>query len=108
LTGKCKGPLNGPNATGDQCPEGWTLYEYRARLAGIGDNSVEASYNTWVDRHDTLGLGPYVPISTDNENDALSTMVDGKWVALRVPDALNFYANSIDGRIDKTQWMNER
>ncbi len=23
---KCKGPLNGPNATGQQCPEGWTLY----------------------------------------------------------------------------------
>ena len=23
---KCKGPLNGPNATGKQCPEGWTLY----------------------------------------------------------------------------------
>ena len=22
---KCKGPLNGPKATGDQCPEGWTL-----------------------------------------------------------------------------------
>ena len=23
---KCKGPLNGPTATGQQCPEGWTLY----------------------------------------------------------------------------------
>jgi hypothetical protein len=23
---KCKGPLNGPKATGQQCPEGWTLY----------------------------------------------------------------------------------
>ena len=22
---KCKGPLNGPKATGDQCPEGWAL-----------------------------------------------------------------------------------
>ena len=25
---KCKGPLNGPNATGDHCPEGWTFYQY--------------------------------------------------------------------------------
>ena len=23
---KCKGPLNGPKATGQHCPEGWTLY----------------------------------------------------------------------------------
>ena len=23
---KCKGPLNGPTATGKHCPEGWTLY----------------------------------------------------------------------------------
>jgi hypothetical protein len=23
---KCKGPLNGPTATGDHCPEGWSFY----------------------------------------------------------------------------------
>ena len=26
-------------------------------FAGIGDNSAEASYYTWVDQHNTLGLG---------------------------------------------------
>src|SRR5215471_609051 len=25
---KCKGPLNGPKATGDHCPEGWAFYKY--------------------------------------------------------------------------------
>ncbi len=25
---KCKAPLNGPNATGNHCPEGWTLHKY--------------------------------------------------------------------------------
>ena len=25
---KCKGPLNGPTATGQHCPEGWTLYAF--------------------------------------------------------------------------------
>ena len=25
---KCKGPLNGPTATGKHCPEGWTLYPF--------------------------------------------------------------------------------
>ena len=69
---KCKGPLNGPKATGDHCPEGWTFYQYPGPgFAGIGENSAEASYYTWVDQHNTLGLGDDVPISTGNENDAL-------------------------------------
>jgi len=25
---KCEGPLNGPTATGDHCPEGWTFHRY--------------------------------------------------------------------------------
>ena len=32
---KCKGPLNGPNATGQHCPEGWTLLP-RAAAADEG------------------------------------------------------------------------
>ena len=37
---KCKGPLNGPTATGDQCPEGWSFYQYPGPgFEGIGDNS---------------------------------------------------------------------
>ena len=83
---KCKTPLNGPGATGDHCPEGWSFYQYPGPgFAGIGDNSAEASYYTWVDQHNTLGLGNDVPISTGNENDALLALVDGKWVVLRVP-----------------------
>jgi hypothetical protein len=98
---KCKGPLNGPKATGDQCPEGWTLYQYPGPgFAGIGKNSAEASYYTWVDQHNTLGLGNDVPISTGNENDALLALVNGKWVVIRVPYPLSFYAKGLDGRID--------
>ena len=69
-------------------------------FAGIGDNSAEASYYTWVDQHNTLGLGNDVPISTGNENDALLALADGKWVVLRVPYPLSFYAKGLDGRID--------
>ena len=60
---KCKGPLNGPKATGQQCPEGWTLYpEPLPQMKGVTDaGSAEASYYTWVDWHDTLGLGPATP-----------------------------------------------
>ena len=56
---KCKGPLNGPTATGQHCPEGWTLYaEPLPQLKGVTDRgSAEASYYTWVDQFDALGLG---------------------------------------------------
>ncbi len=98
---KCKEPLNGPNATGDQCKEGWSFYQYPGPgFAGIGKNSAEASYYTWVDQHDTFGLGNDIPISTGNENDALLALKDGKWVVLRVPYPMSFYAKGLDGRID--------
>jgi hypothetical protein len=101
---KCKGPLNGPSATGNHCPEGWTFYKYPGPgFAGIGDNSAEASYYTWVDQHNAIGLGNDVPISTANENDGFAALVDGKMVTLRVPYPLGFYAKGLDARIDDPQ-----
>jgi hypothetical protein len=101
---KCKGPLNGPTATGNHCPEGWTFYKYPGPgFAGIGDNSAEASYYTWVDQHNAVGLGNDVPISTANENDGFAALVDGKMVTLRVPYPLGFYAKGLDARIDDPQ-----
>jgi hypothetical protein len=98
---KCKGPLNGPTATGDHCPEGWSFYQYPGPgFDGIGENSAEASYYTWVDQHNTLGLGEDVPMSTGNLNDGLIALKDGKMIVLRVPYPLGFYAKGFDGRID--------
>ena len=35
---KCKGPLNGPKATGQHCPEGWTFYpEPLPQMKGVDD-----------------------------------------------------------------------
>ena len=104
---KCKGPLNGPQAVGDQCPEGWTFYKYPGPgFAGIGDNSAEASYYSWVDQHNAVGLGKDVPISTGNENDGFNALVDGKMVVLRIPYPMSFYAKGLDARIDdpKAGW----
>ena len=104
---KCKGPLNGPTATGDHCPEGWTFYKYPGPgFAGIGDNSAEASYYTWVDQHNAVGLGADVPISTANLNDGFAALVDGKMVMLRIPYPIGFYAKGLDARIDnpKAGW----
>jgi hypothetical protein len=99
---KCTGPLNGPTATGQHCPEGWTLYtEPLPQLKGVTDNgSAEGSYYTWVDQFDALGLGKNTPINTGNESEALLALKDGNWVILRVPYPLGFYTKWMDGRID--------
>ena len=98
----CTGPLNGPTATGQHCPEGWTLYpEPLPQLKGLTDSgSAEASYYTWVDQFDILGLGRNVPINTGNESGALLALKDGEWVVMRVPYPLGFYTKWMDGRID--------
>lgn len=98
---KCKGPLNGPIATGDHCPEGWTLHRLPGPgFANVPQMSVESSYYTWVDQHDTLGLGANVPIATGNLFDGVHALVDGKFVTLRIPYPLGFYAKGLEGRID--------
>ncbi len=99
---KCKGPLNGPNATGKHCPEGWTLYRFPGpQFRDVQDDgSVEASYYTWVDWFDAFGLGKNVPIASGNMSDAYFALVDGKWVTLRVPYPMGFYAKWSEGRID--------
>jgi hypothetical protein len=99
---KCKGPLNGPTATGQHCPEGWTLYpEPLPKFKGMtASGSVEGSYYTWVDQFDTFGLGPNTPFNTGNLSDGPLALKDGKWVILRVPYPLGFYTKWMDGRID--------
>jgi hypothetical protein len=99
---KCKAPLNGPKATGKHCPEGWTLYQFPGpQFENLSEpGSVESSYYTWVDQFDTFGLGKDIPIATGNLNDSLLALVDGKFVNLRVPYPLGFYAKWLDGRID--------
>ena len=104
---KCKGPLNGPKATGNHCLEGWSFHQYPGPgFKGIGENSAESSYYTWVDQHNTFGLGENVPMSTGNLNDGLIAMKDGKMIVLRVPYPMGFYAKGFDGRIDdpKAGW----
>jgi hypothetical protein len=99
---KCRGPLNGPTATGQHCPEGWTFYpEPVPQLKGVSDpGSAEASYYTWVDQFDAFGLGRNVPINTGNGSEGLLALKDGEWLVFRVPYPLGFYTKWVDGRID--------
>jgi hypothetical protein len=68
---KCKGPLNGPKAIGQQCPEGWTLTPVPGpQFKGVTDNgSADSNYYDWVDQHDTLGLGKNTPIAAGSDSD---------------------------------------
>ena len=98
---KCKNPLNGPNATGNHCPEGFAYYKYPGPgFEGLENTSAEASYYTWVDHHNTVGLGANIPISTANLNDGFVAYKDGQMVMLRIPYPLGFFAKGLDGRID--------
>jgi hypothetical protein len=98
---KCRGPLNGPTATGDHCPEGWTFHRFPGPgFKGLPEESVESSYYTWVDQHNTSSLGPNVPVATANLFDGVHALVDDEFVTLRVPYPLGFYAKGLEGRID--------
>ncbi|HXP84893.1 MAG TPA: hypothetical protein VN841_09245, partial [Bryobacteraceae bacterium] len=100
---KCKGPLNGPSAaTGQHCPEGWTLYKFPGPnyKGAVENGSAESAYYNFVDRFDMLGVGKDVPLATGNLSEGLLVLVDGKFLTLRVPYPMGYYAKGLDGRID--------
>ena len=61
---------------------------------------MESSYYTWVDQHNTSGLGANTPISTANLFDGVHALVDGEFVTLRIPYPLGFFSKGFEGRID--------
>ena len=50
-----------------------------------------------------LGPGNNVPIATGNAAESLLALVDGKFVTMRVPYPLGFFAKGMDGRIDDAE-----
>ena len=82
--------LNGPEATGQHCPEGWTA------------GGADFHYYNWVDQFNTLGLGEDIPIANGSTSDALLALDpdSGEWVRMRVPYPMGFYSRGLDGRID--------
>jgi hypothetical protein len=105
---KCKGPLSGPAATGQHCPEGWTLYPVPGPKFKGSDVPSDFFYNNWVDTFDTLGLGKNVPVVNGTGSDSLIAFLPDKkrFVTMRVPYPLGFYTRSMSGRIDdpKAGW----
>jgi hypothetical protein len=105
---KCKGPLNGPTATGQHCPEGWSLYPFPGpNYKGAVENaSADSAYYNFIDRFDMLGVGKETPIATGNLSEGLLALVDGRFMTFRVPYPMGLYAKGLDGRIDdpKAGW----
>ena len=100
---KCR-VTSGPQATGQHCPEGWTLHPVPGpQMKGVeAPGSADFHYYSWVDQHNTLGLGENVPIATGSTSDALLALDPrrGEWTVLRVPYPMAFYSRGLDGRID--------
>lgn len=101
---KCRGPLNGLTAAGQHCPEGWTLYAVPGPnfKGNVEAAAADSNYYDWVDQFNAFGLGRNIPVATGNGSDALLALLpdSGKWVTLRVPYPMGFFAKSLDGRID--------
>ena len=95
---------NGPEATGQHCPEGWTLYPTPGpQMKGVtAPGSADFHYYNWVDQFNALGLGENVPVANGSTSDALLALLPetGEWVVLRVPYPMAFYSRGLDGRID--------
>ena len=95
---------NGPEATGQHCPEGWTLYPVPGpQMKGVETpGSADFHYYSWVDQYNTLGLGANIPIADGSTSDSLLALdpETGEWVVLRVPYPMAFYSRGLDGRID--------
>lgn len=100
---KCE-VLSGPTATGQHCPEGWTLHPTPGPQMKnvVTSGSADFHYYNWVDQFNTLGLGEDVPIANGTTSDALLALdpESGEWVVMRVPYPLGFYSRGLDGRID--------
>lgn len=101
---KCKTPLTDPQGTGQSCPEGWTFYnngpDKEPRYANSRFKALE-SYLTHVDAHNTLGLGE-APMYGSTDTDSFEVLLPGttRFISLRVPYPLGFFARSANGRID--------
>ncbi len=93
--------------TGEQCPEGWTKHDIpgpKMKTDGGEENEQlgDFHYYSWVDQHNTLGLGENVLVINGTDSDSLIVFdpKTEKFNHIRVPYPLNTYTRGLDGRID--------
>lgn len=93
--------------SGEQCPEGWSLYRSPGPLMRTGDDpsnamSADFHYYLFVDQFNTLGLGKDVVILNGTGSDSLLAFDPRteEFIVIRVPYPLNTFTRGLDGRID--------
>jgi hypothetical protein len=104
---KCE-VLNGPTAIGQQCPEGWTVYDTPGpKMAGT-NVGTDYFYQAWVDHHNVSGLGQGTPMFSNSAGDGLLAFLpdEEEFVRFTLPYPMGWYTRGHDGRIDdpKTGW----
>jgi hypothetical protein len=105
---KCRS-ITDLNASGESCPEGWTIYRNTAEPTYPNSPyKASESYLLHIDAFDTLGLGKdsvaYGSVNTDSFE--VFSSATKMFVTLRVPYPLGFFPRSGTGRIDdpKAGW----
>ena len=98
---KCK-VLNGPTATGQHCPEGWTMYEGPGPKLQGSTGKADWYFIATVDRENVLGFGRDIPMTQAPMSDAVLVLkpMTREWITLRVPYPLGFFVRATDPRID--------
>ena len=95
---------NGPEATGQSCPEGWTFHRIDKPTFSNAEMPINSdeSYLTQIDHHDVLGLGAETPVYGVVNTDSLEVFVPAteEFVTMRVPYPMGFFSRSSVGRID--------
>jgi streptogramin lyase len=93
--------------TGDQCPEGWTLYRSPGPQIDTGPGAANVTnadfhYYIWVDQFNTLGMGKDTVILNGTGSDSLLAFNQRteKFTVIRVPYPKNLFTRGLDGRID--------
>ena len=104
---KCK-VTNGPTATGQHCPEGWTIYDLPVPKVGNTMATSDFVYSEWNDYTGVMGLGrdaKFFPAINSDSIVALANNGD-KFTVFRVPYPMGFYTRGLDFRIDdpKAGW----
>ncbi len=92
---------------GDQCPEGWTLWEtpgpdFVNMKKGANNGSNDMHYYIWVDQFNTLGMGENTVFLNGTTSDSLIAFRPDtqKFTVIRVPYPMVTYTRGLDGRID--------
>ena len=93
--------------TGDQCPEGWTLYRSPGPSMKNADGTpnrkgADFHYYLWVDQYNTLGMGRDVVILNGTGSDSLLAFDQHtkRFTTIRIPYPLDTFTRGLDGRID--------